>query len=185
MPTTPYLGFPYPSGTDSPAGASQIQALAQAVEDDMMVDYIICDKTAEQAQTPATAPSYTGMTFTKRAGNLALTPSTFGFVALHNGMHLITLNLRLGRNQTTEYTINCRKNAGGSSSGGTTVLSSWFGLPTATSGQSSVHPVLWLPMDIGDTFELFIQMNAAGGSPTVMGSIGALTAARVPGFPGF
>lgn len=32
MPTTPIFAFPYPSLTDAPNGAAQIQALAQAVE---------------------------------------------------------------------------------------------------------------------------------------------------------
>lgn len=34
--TTPVLGYPYPTTSDSPHGPSQIQALAQAVEDDIL-----------------------------------------------------------------------------------------------------------------------------------------------------
>lgn len=84
MPTTPIYGLPYPSLSDPPNGASQIQALAQAVETQLQrIDNVPAAATASDAGSVNT----TSATYTTLAGDpgVAFTAPASGRVLVSIG----------------------------------------------------------------------------------------------------
>lgn len=67
MPTTPNAGLPYPLGTDPPAGADQIKALAEAVD---------------AALYPTSGPYMRALTSAPSIGNDTNVPMTGGYTAV-------------------------------------------------------------------------------------------------------
>lgn len=82
MPTTPIYGLPYPSLSDPPNGAAQIQALAEAVESELQrIDGTPAAVTASDAGSVST----TSATYVALAGDpgVAFTAPASGRVIVH------------------------------------------------------------------------------------------------------
>lgn len=82
MPTTPIYGLPYPSLSDPPNGAAQIQALAEAVESELQrIDGTPVTVTAADSGSVST----TSATFVTLAGDpgVAFTAPASGRVLVH------------------------------------------------------------------------------------------------------
>lgn len=104
MPTTPVYAFPYPALTDSPNGPTQIQALAEAVDDEIVrvdadVAAVVADVAAIDALVVVTdteATDETGFTSTSFTGGG--TPCGIAFTAPPSGIVVVLFHCRAESN---------------------------------------------------------------------------------------
>lgn len=172
MPSTPVYSFPYPALTDAPNGATQIQALADAVEDQLQVtDASVTALNALFAtgvtlsNSQATAATTTSLTYTETlTGGAACSVI---FVAPASGK-VIVHNSGTARNSTTaRSTISWIIRNGGTVGAGTTFLDGGDNFAVSVVGAEEMmvgRAVLVTGLSSGSTYNIRQQFKNSSAS---------------------
>jgi hypothetical protein len=124
-----------------------------------------------------------GVGLTKSSGNIDLASSGYGFIAPRDGLYALSWTQKTPRNSTYEVYVQARVNAGGSSTGGTGVALHYVSPSGGTAGVLSFKMYEEVPLNAGDTLELWIVATGSLSNALQTSTSGAsrLTVSRRPG----